>query len=114
MPLRWLCSCCCSCARGESDEVEHTNEVDYLLPGGEWDPSVSASSNRHRKKRSLGRPRTRRSSANETFSVDNEDNDETASTYVPPEVPGTSSMPTFQDFTTLKTVGKGAFGKVAI
>ena len=104
MSLRVFSSCCCSCTRGEGDETGYDNEVDYLLPGGEWDPSVSRSTRRHSK-----RSRSRHSSrGSEATSAEGG----TVCAYVPPEVPGATSMPTFQDFRLLKTVGKGAFGKV--
>ena len=36
----------------------------------------------------------------------------TCQAYVPPAIPSTSTLPTIEDFRLLKTVGKGAFGKV--
>lgn len=82
-----------------------TSEEDYLLPGGEWDPSVSGSTK--------GRSKRRRRSRSEVNSVESESADGSgACAYVPPEVPGATSLPKFQDFRMLKTVGKGAFGKV--
>ena len=109
LPLRRLCGVCCACLRGEGGETADENEVDYLLPGGEWDPSVSGNARRPGSNRirrgSRGRRRTRTNSEESA-------EDGSACAYVPPEVPGASTVPTFQDFKLLKTVGKGAFGKV--
>lgn len=94
---------------GEEDEAGFRDESDYLLPGGEWDPSLSASvkprSRRNRGGRSGG--------GGGSFADDGEAGEESrGSFYVPPEVPGATSTAKFQDFKLLKTVGKGAFGKV--
>lgn len=105
----------CSCLRGEEDGEMYKNEADYLLPGGEWDPSVSASV-RERSSRRRGAARSRnsgRSGSNRGGSVgDDGAEDDSGSFYSPPEVPGATSIPRFQDFKLLKTVGRGAFGKV--
>ena len=104
-----LCCCCGGCAKGGEDGADHGGEADYLLPGGEWDPSVSAMVGRSQHNRTRGQ---RRRHGSDPKSKEFGDTGESAGAYVPPEVPGSTSLPTFQDFKMLKTVGKGAFGKV--
>ena len=103
-----LCCCCGLCAKGEEDGADHGGEADYLLPGGEWDPSVAVV-RRTQHNRTKGQ---RRRQGSDTRSKEFGDTGESAGAYVPPEVPGSTSLPKFQDFKMLKTVGKGAFGKV--
>ena len=97
--FRRLC-CCCSCTKEKEEDNRQTGEEDYLLPGGEWDPSVSGISHRsthgtkHAPKHSLWR----------------RGSEEGASAYVP----GAMSVPKFNHFKMLKTIGKGAFGKVCM
>ncbi len=125
---RWCC-CCCVDVQEEGRTVPATSitEEDYLLPGSEWDPNVSTASSLHpsprntrssrtgrRSRRSggfLSRTRARkRSRGSSGSSLDGASNGD----YVPPRVPPTPSrtLPTFEEFKLLKTVGKGAFGKV--
>lgn len=85
--MSW-CRCCC--VRGsKEDEADGglVAETEYLLPGGEWDPQSSRSS----RAASGGR-----------------------GGYVPPAVQPSSGLPVVQDFQLLKTLGKGAFGKVTL
>ena len=72
--------------------VEDSEEEDFLLGGGEleWDRSARRFTTR----------RTNRSNPS-------------AHSYVPPVVPHVTATPTIEDFRLLKTVGKGAFGKVS-
>ncbi|CAI8043945.1 Protein kinase 2 [Geodia barretti] len=110
MPLRRLFSCCCSCMGEEEDEAGYRNESDYLLPGGEWDPSLSSSVVKRRSRRSRGRD-SGGASGSGSFADNGAGGEDSESLYTPPEVPGATSVPKFQDFKLLKTVGKGAFGK---
>ena len=105
---------CCSCLRGEEEEEGYRHEADYLLPGGEWDPSLSGpSKDSPRRSRGRSRGRGRRSRDRDGRVADDGTESESGSFYTPPEVPwAVSSPPSFQDFKLLKTVGKGAFGKV--
>lgn len=102
MSLCKLCGCFASCVRGQ-DETGHVSEEEYLLPGGEWDPSLSKSTNRHSK-----------SSRRKGSKLNTEESSEVRDTgsYIPPHVPGATSIAKFQDFRMLKTVGRGSFGKV--
>lgn len=100
MSLCKFCGCFTSCVRGE-DETDHANEEEYLLPGGEWDPSLSRSNSRSKLSRRKG---SRTNAESEVGGV---------GAYIPPQVPGATSLPKFQDFRMLKTVGRGSFGKVA-
>lgn len=116
---RWRRWCCCCCVEAEEKEwtvpTTSVTEEDYLLPGSEWDPSISTASSRHstrshtRQRQGLLRRRNR-SRGSSGSSIDGSSNGD----YVPPRVPPTPSrtLPTFEEFRLLKTVGKGAFGKV--
>ena len=95
----------------EEDEAGYRNESDYLLPGGEWDPSLSSSVVKRRSRRSRGRD-SGGASGSGSFGDKGAGGEDSESLYTPPEVPGATSVPKFQDFKLLKTVGKGAFGKV--
>ena len=95
---------------GDEDEAGYRHESDYLLPGGEWDPSLSASRSRRSRNDRGG---SGKSGGSGSFADDGASGgEEGESLYTPPEVPGATSAPKFQDFKLLKTVGKGAFGKV--
>ena len=78
-------------------------EEDFLLPGGEWDPSISTASNRSKRSIKLRKSKNRSNSdgASDVGSYD-----------PPPFVPSCRKLPTFEEFRLLKTVGKGSFGKV--
>ena len=108
--FRRLC-CCCACTKEKEDDNPPSEEVDYLLPGGEWDPSRSSLvSNIHRSthaaKRSPKHSLWRRGSGGREESA--------AGAYIPPDVPGATSIPKFNHFKMLKTIGKGTFGKVCV
>lgn len=79
--------------RAISDEV-------FLLPGGEWDPSLSRSNSRGFKRLN-------------TKSGHYRDQSERDGLYQPPTVAPSKVLPTFEDFKLLKTVGRGAFGKAS-
>ena len=96
---RFCCCCCCSDTESEADVNGPVSEEDYLLPGGAWDPSVSVA-------------RSRRSRRNTSRRRQGGEEEEEVNAYVPPDVPAATSLPNFNDFKLLKTVGKGAFGKV--
>lgn len=113
MSLRGLSGYCCSCIGGDGGEAGDENEVDYLLPGGEWDPSVSGNASRPGSNRIKRGSRTSRGRRRTRTSSEESAEDGSACAYIPPEVPGATTVPTFRDFKLLKTVGKGAFGKVS-
>ena len=86
--------CCCYQQPRRHQRIQNINgledEDDYLLPGGdiEWDKSSKSFVQSHR----LPRP-----------------------SYVPPAIPTDSvEIPTIDQFRFLRTVGRGAFGKVII
>lgn len=101
MSLCKRCGCFASCVRGQ-DETDHISEEEYLLPGGEWDPNLLRSRS-HSKSR-------RRKGSRQTTAEPSEVRGTGA--YIPPHVPGATSIAKFQDFRMLKTVGSGSFGKV--
>lgn len=109
---RYLLSCVGCCNPDTKDGPQTTaNSVpdgEYLLPGGEWDPSNSTGSNRSsRSTRSNWSARLRRSKSDRSSDIVSDGNYDP-----PPFVPHSRKLPTFEDFRLLKTVGKGAFGKV--
>ena len=131
---RLLCSCCTS---GEEDERKKARENDYLLPGGEWDPSLSSSPSSRGSVRVLDRTDSERSDSSRTTntsrggsirsfltrrfgrgfsrsrsqasaaSVENLSSGD----YQPPPLVPSRTLPTMDEFKLLKTVGRGAFGK---
>lgn len=108
-------------------------ESDYLLPGGEWDPSISSSPLRtvahHHgpaaRSDSTASDRTtsssvrsflskrfrRKSRHSETSNRANSVADNNGG-YLPPPLVPSKTLPTIDEFKLLKTVGRGAFGKV--
>ena len=109
---RYLLSCIGCCNPDTKDGPQTTaNSVpdgEYLLPGGEWDPSHSTGSNRSsRSTRSNWSARLRRSKSDRSSDIVSD-----GKYSPPPFVPHSKKLPTFEDFRLLKTVGKGAFGKV--
>ena len=113
--FRRLCCCCCADVKDDTRNAPSTTvtEEDYLLPGSEWDPSISTGSAQSRQSSRPGRFKARgRSRGGSGTSSDGTSN----GGYVPPVVPPTPSrtLPTFEEFKLLKTVGKGAFGKVRV
>ena len=106
---RWVCCCGDSSidhpGRGQINSVEN----DYLLPGSSFDSGSSRSrlgwSSRHssKKKNANKKPAV-------THSVVGLDSP--SGNYEPPVVPHSQKLPTYEEFRLLKTVGRGAFGKV--
>lgn len=106
---RWLSRCAVCCINPETkDDPEArgrtVTEEDFLLPGGEWDPSVSTGSNRSRRSVKLRKSKSKQSNGDLASDVGSYD--------PPPFVPSCRKLPTFEEFRLLKTVGKGSFGKV--
>lgn len=146
--------CCCCCTQGDSEKG--VPEVDYLLPGGAWDPNISASasasspirttnrslgdaasSSHHHSSsssragrisaggkassyssslRSFWTKRFRSSRSSQSSRAGREGyvggGDDAGGDYQPPPVVPSKTLPTCEDFKLLKTVGRGAFGKV--
>lgn len=110
---RWVCCC------GDSSSSDHPGrgqinsiENDYLLPGSSFDHSASSSQrsrlgwssrNSSKKKHASKKPAVTHS----VVGLDSPGGD-----YEPPVVPPTQKLPTYEEFRLLKTVGRGAFGKV--
>ena len=91
-----------------------TSKSDYLLPGSRFDPSVSENGSSFRSKLRWGnwqgsknKPGYKKPSV--THSVVGMDS---PCEYEPPSVPASQKLPTYEEFRLLKTVGRGAFGKV--
>ena len=116
--------CCARFNTGE--EGERKTEGDYLLPGGEWDPSISSrassiassrsnrvsetstSSGRFWTKRGRRGKRSSRNSTNSSLEA------QSPGEYQPPPLVPSRTLPTIEEFKLLKTVGRGAFGKVGV
>lgn len=126
------------CVKGERGEKAAVKEEDYLLPGGEWDPSLSASPSRSTalppsnqatktrvhtdsgastrssirsffsRKFGRGSGRSRASTAASTENLVAGGGE-----YQPPPLVPSKTLPTVEEFKLLKTVGRGAFGKVS-
>lgn len=108
---RWRALCCgCACATGTKEGGPQSGpEEDFLLPGGEWDPSLSHASSRSSRSSTRGKSSIR----SRIVRADSDgQSGAAAGDYVPPPVPAAKTLPTFDEFRLLKTVGKGAFGKV--
>lgn len=125
---RFLC-----CCLQDGDEKKVT-DGDYLLPGGDWDPSLSSSPLAVRtdsRRQSPSESSARHLSYNTSSSVRSfltrrwrgkkssrysqtpqPDGDGGRGEYQPPPLVPSKTLPTFDEFKLLKTVGKGAFGKV--
>lgn len=122
------------CVRGEGEDRGKGNAIkegDYLLPGGEWDPSISSSPSRISKNhgrteselsrssrttnssiRSFLSKRFGRHSGRSQASASSVEN-LAAGDYQPPPLVPSKTLPTFEEFKLLKTVGRGAFGKAS-
>ena len=95
--------------RGQINSLEN----DYLLPGSSFDAATSSSSQRSRlgwssrhsskKKHASKKPAVTHS----VVGLDSPSGD-----YEPPVVPPSQKLPAYEEFRLLKTVGRGAFGKV--
>lgn len=91
----------------ESIRERTTSDEVFLLPGGQWDPSlstISKSSTRVTPPRGLRRVLSKIGR--------DQDQSEREGLYQPPAVLPSRVLPTFDDFGLLRTVGRGAFGKV--
>ena len=125
---------CCGCWRGANESKPNVGG-DYLLPGGEWDPSVSSSVRQESRReapsgaaqepKNFSTNRSMRSFLSRTLRVKNSSRyphthqldsggtgDGGKRQYQPPPLVPSKTLPTFEEFKLLKTVGKGAFGKV--
>ena len=111
----WVCCCADSTSRdgGVARGQINTVESDYLLPGStQWDPSRS-SSNKSRPWSSLKRSSKNKDNSKKSTVTHSEVGlDSPSGDYQPPLVPPSQKLPSFEEFRLLKTVGRGAFGKV--
>jgi len=126
---------CCKCA--EKNTTGFGTSTNYLLPGGEWDPNVSSSAASDRSRasnvsaasRGRGRHRSSKSSLKSIRSLltgggwrgrqnrarssfDDLNSSGSKGEYQPPPLLPSKTLPTIDEFKLLRTVGKGAFGKV--
>lgn len=116
-------------AKGSRGSVNAPPEGDYLLPGGAWDPALSSppsSRSRGSTKRSRVSTRTNYTSSIRSFwskrfrgtrsSQDEVEGNlpeaEGSGEYQAPPMVPSKTLPVIKDFKPLKTVGRGAFGKV--
>lgn len=130
-PLRpKMSNLCCGCLGKKENESS-----DYLLPGGAWDPSLSQSTASNRSRHSTRsaasvasiKQRPSNSSLSSIRSLlsgggwrgrlnrtqsSNEDLESNRGDYQPPPLVPSRTLPTIEEFKLLRTVGKGAFGKV--
>ena len=116
--------CCLSSKKIDNNErKDPLSDGDYLLPGGEWDPSVSrrgvgsnsVSTNSGTSiTSSLRALWTRRLRGKKRYlrTPDGEKAKQESGDYQPPPLAPSRTLPTFDEFKLLKTVGRGAFGKV--
>ena len=109
---RWRWNCCFNpgTKEGGRETARSVTDEDYLLPGGEWDPSLSGStaSRLSVQSRNFTKSKSRRPWTKSRNRVSTDGN----GSYEPPHVPPSRTLPTFDEFRLLKTVGRGAFGKV--
>ena len=99
--------CCCVSKNEEPESITRQRTISdevFLLPGGEWDPSLSTVSRSSTKVTPRGIRRV--------VSKTGRDQSEREGLYQPPAVLPSRDLPTFDDFRLLRTVGRGAFGKV--
>ena len=108
--------CCCRDKSAERPQKSQKKNVesDYLLPGSRFDPSVSENGGSFKGKRRWGNWQASRNKSGSkkssvTHSVVGMDS---PNEYEPPVVPASQNLPTYEEFRLLKTVGRGAFGKV--
>ena len=124
---------CCGCLR-DDDKRKAVAGGGYLLPGGEWDPSLYSpkpvvtgrsihdssgdpfsktnSSVRSFLSRKLRRKRSSLYSQTTQSDGGGGAGEGGRGDYQPPPLVPSKTLPTFEEFKLLKTVGKGAFGKV--
>lgn len=114
---RWWVCCCGDSNGGVNDAATrgqiNTVEGEYLLPGSEWDTSRSGSVwSSFRGSRKKGKKKGSDKKPLITHSVVGLDSP--SGDYEPPAVPPSQKLPAFDEFRLLKTVGRGAFGKVRL
>ena len=111
---QWLCCCSDSSSDAAGKRRSSTAGHDYLLPGSEWDTSSSGSSSFLSSFRGSKKSNRGRGSGNKRPPVTHSEVglDSPSGDYQPPVVPPSQKLPTFEEFRLLKTVGRGAFGKV--
>ena len=106
--------CCCSdtstdgAGRGQTNVVER----DYLLPGSSWDSTSTSGSFKSSVWGSLRGSKKKAASKKPAVTHTEVGLDSPTGNYEPPAVPPSQKLPTFEEFRLLKTVGRGAFGKV--
>ena len=113
---RWVCCCGDSSsdhpARGQINSIEN----DYLLPGSSFDEgSSSGGSQRNRlgwSGRNSSKNKNKYASKKPAVTHSVVGLDSPSGDYEPPVVPPSQKLPTYEEFRLLKTVGRGAFGKV--
>ena len=111
---RWIC--CCSDGTSGTDGVArgqiNTVESDYLLPGSAWDSTSSSGSSKSVWGSLRGRGSKNKGTNKKPSVTHSEVGLDSPGDYEPPAVPPSQKLPAFEEFRLLKTVGRGAFGKV--
>jgi hypothetical protein len=108
---RWM-NCCGDSStdhpgRGQINSIEN----DYLLPGSSFDSTTSSRSRLGWSSRHSSKKKYASKKPAVTHSVVGLDSP-SGGDYEPPAVPPSQKLPTYEEFRLLKTVGRGAFGKV--
>ena len=123
---------CCKCLGGDKKKLDVS--ADYLLPGGEWDPSLSTpdKSRSRSSNSSTSNARQHRQSNSSRISIrslltgggwrgrlkreqsSKEEDGQSKGDYQPPPLIPSKTLPSIEEFKLLRTVGKGAFGKVCL
>lgn len=107
---RWMCCCGDTGNEGVARRGQiNTSDNDYLLPSSAKRNSKGVSSVWG----SLSRgSKNKGSDKRSTVTHTEVGLDSPSGEYEPPAVPPTQKLPSFEEFRLLKTVGRGAFGKV--
>lgn len=114
---RWLC--CCADGTGNDGVARgqiNTVESDYLLPGSSrWDASSRSTVTSSKGVwGSLRRDKDKAANKKKSTVTHSEVGlDSPSGDYEPPRIPPSQKLPSFEEFRLLKTVGRGAFGKVS-
>lgn len=133
---------CCCCAGPSKEDKTRRSDADYLLPGGDWDPTLSSSPSHRTSVKSTGplvgddeddnmSATSRSNTSSSRFSSNrfmsflskklswsparrarNSQHHQSSGQYQPPPLLPSRTLPSFEDFKLLNTVGRGAFGKV--